>query len=201
MSESLGVLHLLANHTQPKKPKNIMKTLKITGMLLGVAAFASCGGGGGLDDATKTAIADFDSSWSAAMASANSWVADAKGQVAQWDEKHAGMEADMATWDQKKKDAQAANVAVCMAVSGEGNAIIESAEASIASWTEEGAKWSDWKKKADDGDVSQEDATAGLAEWNGKLTGVNDAMASWAEQMDALVTKHQAAEDAMNAEM
>jgi len=175
-------------------------SIKLTAAALSVVALSSCGGGG-LDDATKSAISAFDSTWNVTMASATQWVADARAQTASWDVEHEKMEAMMANWDQKTKDAQAANVQVCMTVSGRGNDIASDAQSQIDGWVAEGANWATWKQDCEDGNVSQEDADKGLTNWNQKLSDANAAIAGWQTSWDALASEHSVAEDALMGAM
>ena len=175
-------------------------TLKFLGAIFGTAALASCGGGG-LNEATTSSISSFDSTWTATMGSANQWVSDAQAQVAKWETDHAAMDEMMTTWDKKMMEAQTANVAVCHAVGGKGNAVIQTAQDAITAWGAEGSAWADWKKKADDGDVNQEEADSTMTSWNDKLGAANTAMSDWSTQWSAITTEHDAAEAAMKAPM
>jgi hypothetical protein len=191
---------LFLNPNQKPNFKSMKNVINLVGAGLIGVALTSCGGGG-LDEATTTAINDFDSSWTAAMTAANDWVTTAQAEVAKWDADHAQMDADMATWSKEKKEANKAYVEVCHAVSGKGNTIIADAQGAIAGWTAATEEWNTWKKSTEDGDVTQEDATAGLESWNGRLAEVNAAMDSWDADWSALATEHTAAEDAMKGAM
>lgn len=159
-----------------------MKTLKITGMALGLATLASCGGGSSLDDATKDAIAAFDSSWNVALNDANQWVTDAKAERDEWEASHANVDSTAP--------------AACQTLVADADAMIASAEESIASWEADGS-WGDWKKSADDGDASQEQADSALAAWTPKLGAATMAMGDWAAQWATMKANHETAHATM----
>lgn len=159
-----------------------MKTLKITALLTAVAALASCGGGGGLDEGTEKAIAAFDSSWNVTLNQANEWVSNAKNELGEWEASHANVDTTAP--------------AACQTLVADATDIVTAAEEGIGSWSADGS-WADWKKKVDDGEVSQEDATKGLESWTPKLGAANMAMGEWATKWGELKANHETAHASM----
>ncbi len=175
-------------------------TIKILALLFAVVTITSCGSKG-VDQATKDAMTTFNDDWAVMMSSAEVWVTNAETEMADWSVGHKEMETMTATWSAEQKAAMQANMDICMASMTKGQTMSNDMTNAIAGWKTDGEAWSAWKKTVDDGDISQEDATKGMEEWNGKLTAAKTTIESTDANWTAMRDTHIAAEDAMKTAM
>ncbi len=168
-------------------------TLKVLAVLFTVITISSCGSKG-VDQATKDAIAKFDTDWAAMMTSANAFTTTLQAAIDKMTADHAAMAEATAGLTETQMATLKPDMDVCMKTETDANAMMAEASQAILDWTAAGGEWAAWKTEVADGKVKQDDATTKLGEWNTKLADANTAITRWNDSWMAMNDAHMAAE-------
>lgn len=175
-------------------------TLKILTVIFTVITLTSCGSKG-VDQATKDAIAKFDTDWSAMLSDANAFVASLQSSIDEMKANHESMRTQLLEMTEEQMFAMRTSVAACGQAEQDAKALHDAAMTSINEWSAaqtdswtEGTGWEVWKKDVEENKVKQEDATKLIDEWNAKLEEDKGIIKGWQEQWATMDAAHKASE-------
>jgi hypothetical protein len=162
------------------KLNKILLTLAIAGSMLLVAC-----GGAKLDEAAKAEMAKFEGDWMAASASLSSMPAEIK---ASFDASKSSCDSVCSGKECKKDQKEACDSLKesCKNIQTQMEEMMKVAEAKVAATEADSKAWSEWKAKADKGEIKIEDFKKSMEDWNLKISDINASVSEWKSKLEDL---------------
>ncbi|MBK5285826.1 MAG: hypothetical protein JJE25_10535 [Bacteroidia bacterium] len=157
--------------------------LILLSMVAGALSFTACNKG--VSEETKTSIATFEAAWAETGTMATNWSTDLTNEYNKCKTHVEKQTADMTAMpDKMKKDenmmakmtemdnADKANMTALEGMTTEWNTFKTDWETNTADYTA-------WKEKVDKGEISNDEATKAMADWNTKLENAKNQLNTW----------------------
>jgi len=174
--------------------------LILLSMIAGALSFTSCNKG--VTEETKTSIATFEAAWAETGTMATNWSTDLTNEYNKCKTHVEKQTASISAMPEKMKKDEAmmtkmtemdnADKANITAMEG----MTKEWETFNADWTKNTEDYTAWKANVDKGEVSNEDATKAMTDWNTKLENAKNQLNTW---NTAFVTTKEKAENDMAA--